>query len=98
MQRDGHGAPLENRFPEHFFDGGQSVTELSYAAAAKGNHPVFDGFLSQLKRGSAAEDHLPERVAYLHHLVEPEASFVACVVAGRATFALEQLDARGFLR
>src|SRR5690349_12886236 len=72
---------LLHGFAHHFLDRRDALADLAQAALAQGVHPLLAGGPAQIHRRRAAEDHLAQRFADFHDLVETDAALVAGVVA-----------------
>lgn len=76
---------------EHFFDRRCALENASQAILPQRHHAEFNRLLFQHNRRRALVDQLADRIVDLHQFVDPLAPFVAGVVAGIATFAVEEI-------
>src|SRR4029077_14489948 len=79
-----------SRVPEHLLEGSVAGEDAAQAVLAQSDHSKLDSLLFNRNRGCTVIDHLAKRIGDLQKLVDSFSSFVARVVTGVATFAVEE--------
>src|SRR5215207_6490988 len=78
---------------QRFFDCRYAFGCLQQAVVPQAHHPLALGDAADLVRRGTLQDHLPDLVAYHHHLVNPRPSPVAASAAPAAAYSPVEMQA-----
>src|SRR5919112_6432987 len=77
---------------QRFFDGRYALGCLRQAVVPQAHHPLAFGDAADLTGRGTLQDHLPDLVAYHHHLVNPRPSPVAAPAAPTAAYSFVEVQ------
>src|SRR5215211_629708 len=78
---------------QRFFDGRYALGRLQQTVVPQAHHPLAFGDATDLTGRGPLQDHLPDLVAYHHHLVNPGPSPVAAPAAPPAAYGPVEVQA-----